>query len=71
MQDLTTHKNGHKKLDPAIYGKVPPQATELEEAILGAIMLEKQAFDIVTGRGFKLQHHYGDDNGYHPIGKCF
>ncbi len=31
------------KLDTSslIYGKVPPQATELEEAVLGAIMLEK------------------------------
>lgn len=26
------------------YGKIPPQAPELEEAILGAIMLEKDAF---------------------------
>lgn len=24
-----------------LYGKVPPQAKELEEAVLGAIMLEK------------------------------
>jgi len=29
------------------YGKVPPQAKELEEAVLGAIMLEKSAFDAV------------------------
>lgn len=29
------------------YGKVPPQARELEEAVLGAIMLEKGAFDTV------------------------
>ena len=28
-----------------VFGKVPPQAKELEEAILGAIMLEKSAFD--------------------------
>lgn len=28
-------------------GKLPPQARELEEAILGAIMLEKSAFDTV------------------------
>ena len=28
-----------------MYGKVPPQARELEEAVLGAIMLEKSAFD--------------------------
>lgn len=32
-----------------VYGKVPPQATALEEMILGAIMLEKNAFDIISG----------------------
>jgi replicative DNA helicase len=31
-----------------IYGKVPPQAKDLEDAILGAIMLEKDAFDRVS-----------------------
>lgn len=31
-----------------MYGKVPPQAKELEEAVLGAIMLEKSAFDNVV-----------------------
>ena len=31
-----------------IFGKIPPQAKELEEAILGAIMLEKSAFDTVV-----------------------
>jgi len=31
-----------------VYGKVPPQAKELEEAVLGAIMLEKGAFDNVS-----------------------
>lgn len=30
------------------YAKIPPQAPELEEAILGAIMLEKDAFDTVS-----------------------
>src|SRR5580692_302873 len=30
-----------------MYGKVPPHASELEEAVLGAIMLEKTAFDTV------------------------
>jgi replicative DNA helicase len=30
-----------------MFGKVPPQAKELEEAVLGAIMLEKSAFDSV------------------------
>ncbi|MFT3825584.1 MAG: replicative DNA helicase [Chitinophagaceae bacterium] len=31
-----------------MYGKVPPQAKDLEEAVLGAIMLEKSAFDVVV-----------------------
>ncbi|MFM7838285.1 MAG: replicative DNA helicase, partial [Chitinophagaceae bacterium] len=35
-------------LSSMIYGKVPPQAKELEEVVLGAIMLEKSAFDTVV-----------------------
>ncbi len=35
-------------LNTMVYGKVPPQAKELEEAVLGAIMLEKSAFDTIT-----------------------
>ncbi|MFN0083587.1 MAG: replicative DNA helicase [Ferruginibacter sp.] len=31
-----------------VFGKIPPQAKDLEEAILGAIMLEKAAFDTVV-----------------------
>ena len=31
-----------------VFGKIPPQARDLEEAILGAIMLEKSAFDVVV-----------------------
>jgi replicative DNA helicase len=31
------------------YGKIPPQNKEMEMAVLGAIMLEKGAFDIVVG----------------------
>ena len=34
-------------LGTMVYGKVPPQARELEEVVLGAIMLEKNAFDAV------------------------
>jgi replicative DNA helicase len=33
-------------LNTMVFGKIPPQAKELEEAILGAIMLEKSAFDV-------------------------
>ncbi len=35
-------------LSTMVYGKVPPQAKDLEEAVLGAIMLEKNAFDAVA-----------------------
>ncbi len=35
-------------LSTMVYGKVPPQAKDLEEAVLGAIMLEKTAFDDVV-----------------------
>ncbi len=35
-------------LSTMVYGKVPPQAKELEDAVLGAIMLEKSAFDTVV-----------------------
>jgi len=30
------------------FGKLPPQAPELEEAVLGAIMIEKDAYSIVS-----------------------
>src|ERR1044071_8197406 len=52
--DLTNlnkeRKNRRKSsidLSTMVYGKVPPQAKDLEEAVLGAIMLEKSAFDTV------------------------
>src|SRR5687767_5073686 len=35
-------------LSQMVYGKVPPQAKDLEEAVLGAMMLEKGAFDTVV-----------------------
>src|SRR6476469_6812632 len=41
-------KSGSLELGSMMYGKVPPQAKDLEEAVLGAIMLEKSAFDTVV-----------------------
>ncbi|MEO7835339.1 MAG: DnaB-like helicase N-terminal domain-containing protein, partial [Ginsengibacter sp.] len=41
-------KTGSLELGTMAFGKVPPQAKELEEAVLGAIMLEKNAFDIIV-----------------------
>src|SRR6478736_3231560 len=40
-------KGSSLELGSMMYGKVPPQAKDLEEAVLGAIMLEKNAFDAV------------------------
>lgn len=50
-----------RALPPNIYGKVPPQAKYMEEAVLGAILLEKGAFDavadILTPEAFYVQAH--------------
>ncbi|ANE52608.1 replicative DNA helicase [Flavisolibacter tropicus] len=52
--DLTNLNRDRKKrkapmdLSTMVYGKVPPQAKELEDAVLGAVMLEKGAFDTVV-----------------------
>src|SRR5436305_6020557 len=46
-RDKKTRRKSSLDLSTMIYGKVPPQAKELEEAVLGAIMLEKAAFDTV------------------------
>ena len=40
QQYSTQKKNPGIAMD---YGKIPPQALDLEEAVLGAIMLEKDA----------------------------
>lgn len=42
-----TRRKSVLDMSTMVYGKVPPQAKELEEAVLGAIMLEKSAFDTV------------------------
>jgi len=51
LTNLNTDRKLRRKtpvdVSTMMYGKVPPQARELEEAVLGAIMLEKAAFDTV------------------------
>src|SRR3954465_1149284 len=51
LTNLNKERKGRRKpsidLSTMVYGKVPPQAKDLEEAVLGAIMLEKGAFDTV------------------------
>ena len=52
--DLTSLNKDRKRrktsidMSTMLYGKVPPQAKELEEAVLGAVMLEKSAFDTIS-----------------------
>ena len=47
-KDRTGIRKPKADLGSMVFGKIPPQAKELEEAILGAIMLEKGAFDTVV-----------------------
>src|SRR5688572_12831544 len=50
LTNLNKDRKARRKtldLSTMVYGKVPPQAKDLEEAVLGAIMLEKSAFDTV------------------------
>ncbi len=47
-RDKKTRRKTPLDLSTMIYGKVPPQARDLEEAVLGAVMLEKAAFDAVV-----------------------
>lgn len=49
--ELTNKNNKSKKtidMPNMVYGKVPPQAKELEEAVLGALMLERMAFTTIV-----------------------
>ncbi len=41
-------KSAPGELGTMMFGKVPPQAKDLEEAVLGAVMLERHAFDVVV-----------------------
>lgn len=62
---MTEKKKQRRKTDfdpqTIVYGKVPPQARDLEEGILGAIMLEKFAFDkvidLITPEVFYVEAH--------------
>lgn len=48
QKNYRTEKRRSLDLNTSAFGKVPPQAKELEGAILGAIMLDKRAFDLVA-----------------------
>src|SRR5215216_4616257 len=65
LTNLNRDKKNRRKSTPdlstMIYGKVPPQAKDLEEAVLGAVMLEKGAFDTVI-EILKPECFYVDSN---------
>lgn len=52
LTNLNRDRKNRRKSAPdfnnLVFGKIPPQSRELEDAILGAIMLEKSAFDTVV-----------------------
>ncbi|MEI9911206.1 MAG: hypothetical protein WDO71_16975 [Bacteroidota bacterium] len=43
-KDRKQKRRSSLDLGTMVYGKVPPQAKDLEEAVLGAIMLEEKRF---------------------------
>src|ERR1700712_2376337 len=47
-KDRRTRRKSSIDLSTMVYGKLPPQARDLEEAVLGAVMLEKSAFDTIV-----------------------
>lgn len=47
-KDRKQRRKSALDLGTMVFGKVPPQAKDLEEAVLGAVMLEKSAFDTVV-----------------------
>ncbi|MEL7222811.1 MAG: DnaB-like helicase N-terminal domain-containing protein [Bacteroidota bacterium] len=55
------NKQNREDLSSYLFGKVPPQAIPLEEAILGAIMLEKdaltQVLDVLQHDAFYVDAH--------------
>ena len=63
MELINTSRDRKKRkpsldISTMVYGKIPPQARELEEAVLGAIMLEKSAFDSLTDTNLKPECFY-------------
>ncbi|MEI8085030.1 MAG: replicative DNA helicase [Paludibacter sp.] len=47
-RNYTKKQTGPTPIPANEYGKLPPQAPELEEAVLGAIMIEKDAYSLVS-----------------------
>lgn len=64
MQNTTTAKRKTvAKVGPNEMGKLPPQALPLEESVLGALMIEKEAFATVADL-LRPESFYKDQNRY-------
>lgn len=48
MEQSQKYNKKHQELDLYDLGKIPPQAIDLEEAILGAIMLEQHSYSFIS-----------------------
>lgn len=59
MQQNKSNRNRNFDMADMVYGKVPPQSRSLEEVVLGAIMLEKNAL-IKVYNILKPEHFYVD-----------
>lgn len=56
------HKKDEADIADYVFGKVQPQALELEEAVLGAILLDKDALGIVSNILKSKDDFYSDQN---------
>jgi replicative DNA helicase len=58
---VRTSRTKNEDISHLIYGKIPPQARDLEEAVLGAILIEKDAIsyvsDILKPESFYVDAH--------------
>jgi len=59
---MNQRNNRQKPNDAMLYGKMPPQAPDLEGAVLGAVMLEQSALDIVESIIYNPECFYTDAN---------
>lgn len=48
MAEYKGYKKEPQQIDPSLIGKVPPQSVETEEIVLGALLLESDAFMVVS-----------------------
>jgi replicative DNA helicase len=59
--DKKQRRNRHVDVQNMVYGKVPPQAKDLEEQVLGTIMMERGSIDrvleFITEESFYLDAH--------------